>query len=85
MNDVANDVASAVRQQDSVTKEIARNANAAAQGNRHVSVNISDVSSTAATIGREANTVLKAADELAQQSNLLRLEVERYLTHVRVA
>jgi len=85
MNDVANDVASAVRQQDSVTKEIARNANAAAQGNRHVSVNISDVSSTAAMIGREANTVLKAADELAQQSNLLRLEVERYLTHVRVA
>jgi len=85
MNDVANDVASAVRQQDAVTKEIARNANAAAQGNRHVSVNISDVSSTAATIGREANTVLKAADELAQQSNLLRLEVERYLTHVRVA
>ena len=85
MNDVANDVASAVRQQDSVTKEIARNANAAAQGNRHVSVNISDVSGTAATIGREANTVLKAADELAQQSNLLRLEVERYLSHVRVA
>jgi methyl-accepting chemotaxis protein len=85
LNDLANDVASAVRQQDSVTQEIARNATAAAKGNRHVSANISEVSSSAVKTGQVAQTVLAAAGELAEQSNLLRHEVERYLSQVRVA
>jgi methyl-accepting chemotaxis protein len=85
LNDLANDVAVAVRQQDSVTQEIARNASAAAEGNRHVSANISEVSSTAVKTGQVANTVLAAAGELAEQSNMLRDEVERYLAQVRVA
>jgi methyl-accepting chemotaxis protein len=85
LNDLANDVAGAVRQQDSVTQEIARNANEAAKGNRRVSANISEVSSTAVKTGQVATTVLTAAGELAEQSNLLRHEVERYLVQVRVA
>jgi methyl-accepting chemotaxis protein len=85
LNDLANDVASAVRQQDSVTQEIARNANAAAKGNRHVSANISEVSNSAVKTGQVAQTVLAAAGELAEQSNLLRHEVEQYLVQVRVS
>ena len=85
LSDLANDVAGAVRQQDSVTQEIARNANAAARGNRHVSANISEVSNTAVKTGQVANTVLAAAGKLAEQSNMLRHEVERYLAQVRVA
>jgi methyl-accepting chemotaxis protein len=85
LDNLANDVAVAVRQQDSVAQEIARNAGAAAQGTRDVSANISEVSSSAVKTGKVANTVLTAAGELAEQSRLLRQEVERYLSQVRVA
>jgi methyl-accepting chemotaxis protein len=85
LDNLANDVAVAVRQQDSVAQEIARNAGAAAQGTRDVSANISEVSSSAVKTGKVANTVLTAAGELAEQSQLLRQEVERYLAQVRVA
>jgi len=85
LNELANDVAGATRQQDSVTQEIARNANEAAKGTRRVSANISEVSSTAVKTGQVASTVLGAADQLAQQSNSLRREVERFLSQVRIA
>jgi methyl-accepting chemotaxis protein len=84
LDDLANDVAVAVRQQDSAAQEIARNANAAAKGTRDVSANVSEVSSNAVKTGQVANTVLASAGELAQQSQLLRQEVERYLAQVRV-
>jgi methyl-accepting chemotaxis protein len=85
LDNLASDVAVAVRQQDSVSQEIARNAGAAAKGTRDVSANISEVSNTAVKTGQVANTVLTAAGELAEQSQLLRREVERYLAQVRVA
>lgn len=85
LSDVANDVAVAMRQQDSVTQEIARNAGAAAKGTRDVSENITEVSNSAVKTGQVASTVLTAAGELADQSHLLRQEVERYLAQLRVA
>jgi methyl-accepting chemotaxis protein len=85
LSDVANDVAIAMRQQDSVTQEIARNAGAAAQGTRDVAGHITEVSNSAVKSGQVAATVLTAAAELADQSHLLRQEVERYLAQLRVA
>ncbi len=85
LDDLANDVAVAVRQQDSVAREIARNAIAAAKGTRDVSANISEVSGNAVRTGQVANTVLASAGELAEKSQLLRHEVERYLAQIRVA
>ena len=85
LNDLANDVASSVREQDAVTQEIARNASAAAKGTRDVSSNINEVSTTAVKAGQVANTVLTAATQLAEQSHLLRGEVERYLSQIRAA
>jgi methyl-accepting chemotaxis protein len=85
LNALANDVASAVRDQDAVTQEIARNASAAAKGTQDVSSNIDVVSTTAAETGQVASTVLTAAAQLAEQSHLLRGEVERYLSQVRAA
>jgi methyl-accepting chemotaxis protein len=85
LNELANDIAAAVRQQDSVTQEIARNADAAAKGTRDVSSNISEVSNNAVKTGQAAKTVLTAAGELAEQSDLLRQEVEHYLSQIRVA
>jgi methyl-accepting chemotaxis protein len=85
LSDVANDVSVAMRQQDAVTQEIARNAVAAAKGTRDVSENIADVSNSAVKTGQVASTVLTAASELADQSHLLRQEVERYLAQLQVA
>ncbi|HET8974395.1 MAG TPA: methyl-accepting chemotaxis protein [Pseudolabrys sp.] len=85
LSEVANDVAVGMRQQDAVTQEIARNAGAAAKGTRDVSENITEVSNSAIKTGQIALTVLAAAAELADQSHLLRREVERYLAQLRVA
>jgi len=85
LDNLANDVSVAVRQQDAVTREIARNAVAAAKGTRDVSANISEVSTAAIKTGQVANTVLSAAGDLAEQSHRLRQEVERFLAQVRVA
>jgi methyl-accepting chemotaxis protein len=85
LDNLANDVAAAVQQQDTVTREIARNASAAAKGARDVSANITEVSSTAVKTGEVAGTVFTAAADLAAQSQQLRQEVERYLAQVRVA
>ena len=85
LSEVANDVAVGMRQQDAVTQEIARNAGAAAKGTRDVSENITEVSNSAIKTGEIASTVLTAAAELADQSHLLRREVERYLAQLRVA
>jgi len=85
LNAVANDVAASVREQDAVTQEIARNAAAAAQGTRAVASNINEVSTTANKTGQVANTVLVAAAQLSEQSNLLRGEVEHYLSQIRAA
>ena len=85
LSDVAHDVAVAMRQQDSVTQEIARNAGAAAEGTRDVAGHISEVSNSAVKTGHVASTVLTAAAELGDQSHLLRQEVERYLAQLRVA
>ena len=85
LSEVANDVSVGMRQQDAVTQEIARNAGAAAKGTRDVSQNITEVSNSAIKTGQIASTVLTAAAELADQSHLLRREVERYLAQLRVA
>jgi methyl-accepting chemotaxis protein len=85
LSELANDVAVAMRQQDAVTQEIARNAGAAAKGTRDVSENITEVSNSAVKTGEIASTVLSASADLAGQSRLLRREVERYLAQLRVA
>jgi len=85
LSENANDVSVAMGQQDSVTQEIARNAGAAAKGTRDVAEHIGEVSNSAVKTGQVATTVLTAAAELAEQSRLLRREVERYLAQLRVA
>jgi len=74
-----------VQQQDSVSKEIARSANAAAERTRDVSGSVGAVSEAAAKTGEVSGAVLKAGSELALRSNRLRIEVERFLAQVRVA
>jgi methyl-accepting chemotaxis protein len=85
LDENANDISVAVQQQDAVSKEIARSANAAADRTREVSESIAQVSDAAAKTGEVADAVLEAGSELAAKSGRLRAEVERFLAQVRVA
>jgi methyl-accepting chemotaxis protein len=85
LDENANEISVAVQQQDAVSKEIARSANAAAERTREVSASVIQVSDAAAKTGEVANAVLAAGGELAARSGRLRAEVERFLAQVRVA
>jgi methyl-accepting chemotaxis protein len=85
LDENATDISVAVQQQDAVSKEIARNANAAAGRTRDVSASVAQVSDAAAKTGEVAEAVLNAGSELAAKSGRLRAEVERFLAQVRVA
>jgi methyl-accepting chemotaxis protein len=85
LDENANDISIAVQQQDAVSKEIARSANAAADRTREVSASVAQVSDAAAKTGQVADDVFNAGSELAAKSGRLRAEVERFLAQVRVA
>ncbi len=85
VNEIATTIASAVEQQGAATKEIARNVQQASQGTSEVSSNISGVSQAASETGAASSQVLNAAGELSKQSELLRGQVDRFLTEVRAA
>jgi methyl-accepting chemotaxis protein len=85
LDENATEISVAVQQQDAVSKEIARSANAAAERTREVSASVVQVSDAAAKTGDVANAVLSAGAELAARSGRLRAEVERFLAQVRVA
>ena len=85
LNKNASDISVAVDQQDAVSKEIARNANAAAERTREASASVVQLSEAASKTGRIAEVVLDAGRELAKKSDRLRAEVQRFLAQVRVA
>jgi methyl-accepting chemotaxis protein len=85
LNDNANEISVAVHQQDAVSKEIARSANAAAERTREVSASIEQVSGAANKTSQVAKAVLNAGNDLAAKSGTLQAEVERFLGKVRVA
>jgi methyl-accepting chemotaxis protein len=85
INHIASTIAAAVEEQGSATQEIARNVDQAAQGTTEVTRNISGVNRAAETSSASASHVLSSATDLAQQSEKLRLEMNRFLSTVRAA
>lgn len=85
MNEITTGIASAVEQQGAATTEIARNIQQASRGANEVLSNIQLVTRAADQTGAAASQVLASASELAQQSQQLRGQVDRFLTSVRAA
>jgi methyl-accepting chemotaxis protein len=85
INQIAAAIAAAVEEQGAATEEIARNVDQAAQGTTEVTRNISGVNRAAETSSASANQVLSSATELAQQSEKLRAEMNKFLATVRAA
>lgn len=85
INEIATMIASAVEEQGSATREIARNVQEAAQGTGEVSSNIVGVNAAAGETGTAANQVLASAEQLSGQAATLRADVDRFLANIRAA
>ena len=83
MDQIASSIAVAVEQQGAATQEIARNVHDAAAGAQNVSHHIASVSRTTEEAGAAARTVLREADGLTRESDLLRDGVDRFLGEIR--
>jgi methyl-accepting chemotaxis protein len=85
LNEVATVIAGATEEQGTVSQEIARNVAEAATGTGEVSKNVMGVKEASDLTDDEAEHVLQFAQELAQQSEQLRGQVDRLLTTMRAA
>lgn len=82
---VAGVIARSVEEQGRATSEIARNVQQAAMGTNEVSSSIAHVNEAAANTGAASAQVMSAASELAQQSEMLRAEMDKFLIAARAA
>ncbi|MDD5586743.1 MAG: HAMP domain-containing methyl-accepting chemotaxis protein [Alphaproteobacteria bacterium] len=85
LNEISTSIASAVEEQTAATDEIARSVEQAASGTRSVSMNIGGVTEKATQTGQMSNQVLDAGNALANQSSVLRKEIESFIDKVRNA
>ena len=67
------------------TGEITRNAQQTARGTEEVSRTIGGVSAAASKTGEAASQVLASSGELGRQADMLRGEVDEFLTRIRAA
>jgi methyl-accepting chemotaxis protein len=85
MNEIATAIASAVEQQGAATQEIARAAQQAAAGTSEVDGNMAAVRQAVGDTGTRAQSVLTAATQLTQQSEVLKSEAQDFLSAVQQA
>ncbi len=82
---ITNSIAAAMEQQGAATSEIARNVQQTAANTQVVTSNISGVSRAANDTGAAASEVLNAAGDLSRQAEMLSVEVNSFISKVRVA
>jgi methyl-accepting chemotaxis protein len=83
INEIGSVIAAAVEEQGAATREIARSVEDAASGTSQVSDNIESVTSAAGETGQAAARIQKSALSLTSQADILRGEVDNFLTQVR--
>ncbi|WP_349357575.1 methyl-accepting chemotaxis protein [Stappia sp.] len=82
---VSTAISASVEQQGAATFEIARNIEQVSGGVSEVTSTIAGVSSTAQETGAASTQLVAAANELSKQSEMLRGEVDKFLSGVRAA
>jgi methyl-accepting chemotaxis protein len=85
LSEISSTIAAAVEEQGAATQEISRNVQQAAQGTQQVSSHIVDVQRGSSETGSASSQVLSSAKSLSNDSNRLKLEVDRFLNSVRAA
>ncbi len=83
IDQVASVIACAVEQQGLATQVMARNIHAAALGTGDLSSNSTTLTEAVSETGAAADRVLTASNDLSSQSEHLKVEVERFLGHIR--
>lgn len=78
-------IAAAMEEQSTVTMEITRNVQQAASGSDEVTRNIVGVNQASQETGAASGQVMSASEELLKQSDFLKAEVEKFVTHIRTA
>ncbi len=81
----AREISGSVGEQERATNEIATNVQQAVAGTEEVSRSITQVSTTAQNTAAAASQVHGAASDLSRQAEMLRQEVQSFLTAVRAA
>jgi methyl-accepting chemotaxis protein len=85
ISEISQTVASTLEEQGTATTEIARNVGEAATGTAQVAEKISEVNRGASATGAASEQVLTSARALSVESDLLKSEVEKFLSNVRAA
>jgi len=85
MSSISDAIFGAIGEQSNTTTEVARNIQQTAQGTQEVTDNITGVTVAAQESSSAAAQVLSSANELAEQSAVLRTQMDRFLETVRAA
>lgn len=85
INEQITAIASAIEEQNAVTSEIARNVAEVAQGSQEITRTIVRVRESAVDSSAGARQVLSTVEDLTQQSDTLRRELDGFLANVRAA
>ncbi|MFP5514140.1 MAG: methyl-accepting chemotaxis protein [Alphaproteobacteria bacterium] len=85
INDITTAIAAAIEEQSAATNEISRNVQQAAAGTQEVTGSIFQVTQAAGEAGNAAGQVLTAAGELSRQAELMRKDVETFLSDIKAA
>jgi methyl-accepting chemotaxis protein len=80
---ISGTISTAVEQQNVATRNIAQSVQQASDGTQKVSSSILEVAEASQETGRAAKSVLSAANDLAQQSTVLREEMDNFIRQVR--
>lgn len=82
---VSTSIASAVQEQSAATGEISSNVQQAAIGTAEISTNIEGVAQAAQQTGAAASMVLTASNQLSEEAEMMRVEVDKFLTAIKQA
>jgi len=85
MDEISSGIAAAIEEQGAATNEISRNAELAAVSTTEVNGSISSVSGAVEETGSASGQVLASANDMAQQADDLRTEVNGFLDKIRAA
>ncbi|WP_319531808.1 HAMP domain-containing methyl-accepting chemotaxis protein [uncultured Cohaesibacter sp.] len=85
LNEISAAVAAAMEEQTAAINEVAGNIHQAAKGTELVNQNIYEVNKASQEAGSASSQVLASSEELAEQSSMLRAEVNKFIDQVRSA
>ncbi len=85
LNETSEWIATTMDQQQTTTQEISQNVQEAAAGTSEVSQSVVGVNQDAQEAGGAASQVTAAANELSEQTNVLKSEVDQFIAQVRAS